>query len=364
MSRLGRCLSVRDFEREARRIMPRCVEGYVCGGTEDGASLDESVRALRSFQQISLVLVVALVGSSSDKVRLLVVTKDVWSLRAQFDIPTLKVRYTRVFGWYIEVGRSQVRRVPEGWRRKQTVATGERYTLPELEELADKIEHSEERHRARERELLGALMDQVKACGARLATLAGRLAAWDCAAALADGALSAGGALGVGAVLDVLVYVAAYFARLFLMTGHAKGDADANRRFFVEEQLVATPIAVALAVTGALLPLGGASEALRAGLDPSTVLPALPYLVLVGLCSQGTGIFGALVLLDKSENSYSVPVNRASSLLAGVVATLSLWVFGVGRSLDWSEAVGAGLVISAIGVLSIPALMKKKPKPA
>ncbi|MBO9354854.1 alpha-hydroxy-acid oxidizing protein [Bordetella petrii] len=49
MSRLDRCLSVRDFEREARRIMPRCVEGYVCGGTEDGASLDESTRALRAI---------------------------------------------------------------------------------------------------------------------------------------------------------------------------------------------------------------------------------------------------------------------------------------------------------------------------
>ncbi|MGE8686624.1 MAG: alpha-hydroxy acid oxidase [Achromobacter sp.] len=49
MSRFDRCLSVRDFEREARRIMPRCVEGYVCGGTEDGASLDESMRALRDI---------------------------------------------------------------------------------------------------------------------------------------------------------------------------------------------------------------------------------------------------------------------------------------------------------------------------
>jgi DNA mismatch repair protein MutS len=110
-------------------------------------------------------------------------------LRAEFDVPSLKVRYTRVFGWYIEVGRSQVRRVPESWRRKQTVATGERYTLPELEELADRIEHAEERHRARERELLAGLMEQVKAAGARLATLAGQLSAWDCAAALAEVAL-------------------------------------------------------------------------------------------------------------------------------------------------------------------------------
>jgi DNA mismatch repair protein MutS len=107
-------------------------------------------------------------------------------LRADFDLPSLKVRFTRVFGWYIEVGRSQVRRVPETWRRKQTVATGERYTLPELEELADKIEHAEERHRARERELLAALMDQVKAAGPRLARLAAQLSVWDCAAALAD----------------------------------------------------------------------------------------------------------------------------------------------------------------------------------
>jgi DNA mismatch repair protein MutS len=107
-------------------------------------------------------------------------------LRTEFDLPTLKVRYTRVFGWYIEVGRSHVRRVPESWRRKQTVATGERYTLPELEELADRIEHAEDRHRARERELCAALMEQVKASGARLAALAGRLSSWDCAAGLAE----------------------------------------------------------------------------------------------------------------------------------------------------------------------------------
>ncbi len=107
-------------------------------------------------------------------------------LRKDTDIPTLKVRFTRVFGWYIEVGRSHVRRVPEGWRRKQTVATGERYSLPELEELADKIEHAEERHRARERELLAELTLRVKEAGPRLAALAGKLSAWDCAAALAD----------------------------------------------------------------------------------------------------------------------------------------------------------------------------------
>ncbi|MBU4612129.1 alpha-hydroxy-acid oxidizing protein [Achromobacter sp. GG226] len=52
MSRLDRCLSIPDLEREARRILPRCVEGYVCGGTEDGASLAASTAA---FGQIGFL---------------------------------------------------------------------------------------------------------------------------------------------------------------------------------------------------------------------------------------------------------------------------------------------------------------------
>jgi DNA mismatch repair protein MutS len=107
-------------------------------------------------------------------------------LKAELDIPTLKVRYTRVFGWYVEVGRSHVARVPKSFRRKQTVASGERYTLPELDELAERIESADERHRERELALLRQLMDQVVEHGSRLATLAALVSRWDCAAALAE----------------------------------------------------------------------------------------------------------------------------------------------------------------------------------
>jgi DNA mismatch repair protein MutS len=107
-------------------------------------------------------------------------------LRSATDIATLKLRYTRVFGWYVEVGRSHARRVPDSWRRKQTVASGERYTLPELDELADKIEHAEERYRLRERELTAVLLAQVKAVNPRLSRLAALLAGWDVSAALAE----------------------------------------------------------------------------------------------------------------------------------------------------------------------------------
>ncbi|HEV8244253.1 MAG TPA: DNA mismatch repair protein MutS, partial [Polyangiaceae bacterium] len=107
-------------------------------------------------------------------------------LKQDTGVGTLKVRYTRVFGWYIEVSRGQAGRVPEHFRRKQTVATGERYTTDELDTLADRITHAEERHRERELELLRALIARVGKEDERIRALAARIARWDVAAALAD----------------------------------------------------------------------------------------------------------------------------------------------------------------------------------
>jgi DNA mismatch repair protein MutS len=70
-------------------------------------------------------------------------------MRESFGIPSLKIRYTRVFGWYMEVTRTHVDRAPSAWRRKQTVATGERFTCEELDTLADKLAHAEERFSGR-----------------------------------------------------------------------------------------------------------------------------------------------------------------------------------------------------------------------
>ncbi len=165
-------------------------------------------------------------------------------------------------------------------------------------------------------------------------------------------------ALTAVAMVDVAVYLFAYFVRLRFMSKLAKSDSiDVTRRYFVEEQLVSTPAAFAAL---SLLALFGPFDDIRRGFLELPFTPGAGWALLIGVLSQGTGIFGALVLLDKSENSFSVPVNRASSVLAGVVATFILWMLGWSRALDWREAVGAGLVISAILVLSLPSLVKKK----
>lgn len=107
-------------------------------------------------------------------------------LRAQLGISSLKLRYTRVFGWYAEVPRTQVARVPSEWRRKQTVASGERYTFERLDDLADKILHAEERHRERELELLEKLGELTARASNRVRLLGSRIARWDVAAGLAE----------------------------------------------------------------------------------------------------------------------------------------------------------------------------------
>jgi len=107
-------------------------------------------------------------------------------LRETSGIASLKMRYTRVFGWYLEVTRSHVDKAPSTWRRKQTIATGERFTCDELDELADKLAHAEERLASREAELFSGLVRELRQHAERLKAVAQRLATWDVASSLAE----------------------------------------------------------------------------------------------------------------------------------------------------------------------------------
>ena len=107
-------------------------------------------------------------------------------LREKTGASSLRVRYTRVFGYYIEVTKTHLAKVPPAWRRKQTVAGAERFTSDALDDLADKIEHAESRALEREASLFNALVAQVAAAAERIRKLARVLAGWDVAAALAD----------------------------------------------------------------------------------------------------------------------------------------------------------------------------------
>ncbi len=74
-------------------------------------------------------------------------------------IPTLKVNYNRVHGFYIEVSRSYTDKVPENYQRRQTLKASERYITPELKEFEDKVLSANEKALAREKALYDELFD-------------------------------------------------------------------------------------------------------------------------------------------------------------------------------------------------------------
>ena len=65
--------------------------------------------------------------------------------RERTGIGSLKIKYNRVFGYYLEVTRVHQAKVPADWQRKQTLVNAERYTTPELQEIEDKLLSAEER---------------------------------------------------------------------------------------------------------------------------------------------------------------------------------------------------------------------------
>ena len=101
-------------------------------------------------------------------------------------IASLKIRYNSVFGYYIEITRSNLPRVPADYQRKQTTANGERFVTPELKEVESRVLGAEERARQLEYELFGELRDDVLTSVRPLQETAHALATLDALASLAE----------------------------------------------------------------------------------------------------------------------------------------------------------------------------------
>lgn len=100
-------------------------------------------------------------------------------------IKNLKIKFNKVFGYYLEVTNSYKNLVPETWTRKQTLANAERYTTSELKELEDVILGAEDKLYALEYELFVELREKVASQVKRIKKTAKAVAALDVFASLA-----------------------------------------------------------------------------------------------------------------------------------------------------------------------------------
>jgi DNA mismatch repair protein MutS len=108
--------------------------------------------------------------------------------RSRTGIASLKVRFNRVFGYYIEVSRPNLPLVPAEYVRKQTIAGGERFVTPELKEYEDKVLRADERILEREAEIFEALRARVAAAAPRVQQTSRAAATLDVLAGLAEAA--------------------------------------------------------------------------------------------------------------------------------------------------------------------------------
>ena len=105
--------------------------------------------------------------------------------REKTGIKNLRVRYNKVFGYYLEVTNSYKDLVPDYYTRKQTLANAERYIIPELKELEDTILGAEDRLYALEYQIFSDVRDQIAKEVLRIQTAARIIAKLDAFASLA-----------------------------------------------------------------------------------------------------------------------------------------------------------------------------------
>jgi len=156
------------------------------------------------------------------------------------------------------------------------------------------------------------------------------------------------------ALLTVALYTGGYLLRIVVMTHVAKReDPTTGRGYFVEEKLVALPLSLVILVT--LASLGPGNDSFAASLAVlSAPGSAVFWMMLgVGITLCVVAICATVILLAPQENSYCVPLERSTSLVAGLLAS---WFLHLGFDMEAptaAEMFGALLLISAIVLLTV-----------
>jgi DNA mismatch repair protein MutS len=110
--------------------------------------------------------------------------------KARTGIANLKVQFNRVHGFYIEVTQGQIDKVPDDYRRRQTLKNAERFITPELKAFEDKALSAQERALAREKYLYEILLEQLQTHIQALTKLAQAMAALDALCTLTERAIT------------------------------------------------------------------------------------------------------------------------------------------------------------------------------
>jgi DNA mismatch repair protein MutS len=162
--------------RSLKRALDICLAPRLEPGSPEGAAVRDGcspvLDTFRSLERDRMKAIAALEGRE----------------RARTGLSHLKVGYTRVFGYFIEIQRRFAEKAPPEWTRRQTLAGAERFTSPELMELEGKLLTAGERRDELERRILSALRGRAAAASSGAKRLSGLMAGADALLSLAEAA--------------------------------------------------------------------------------------------------------------------------------------------------------------------------------
>ena len=160
--------------------------------------------------------------------------------------------------------------------------------------------------------------------------------------------------------ITIGLYTLGYFGRLAVMSKIAKTGAPQElQRYYVEEQLVATPVALLLLVGLSLVDIGVPGQAIHLAFVDIWTSSALLPLAGIALTLFVVSLLAISILLDPRENTFCVPLERSGSILAGIVAAFALAAFGQ-KPPSQTDVIGALLLVAAICVLAIGPRLRRK----
>ena len=255
-------------------------------------------------------------------------------------LPKLKVGYNQVFGYYLELPKSAAEKVPTHFIRKQTLVNAERYITPELKEYEDKALGAEDRIRARELQLFGAVRQQAEAAIGPLLACAAALALTDVCAGLAEVARLRGWCRPVVDDSLALELVAARhpvvedaLGRGTFVANNCRLDADGQRLGLITGPNMAgkstyirqIAVAVILAQAGAFVP----AESAR-----------------IGLCDRVFTRVGAGDELARGQSTFMVEMAETSAILHHATRRSLVILDEVGRGTSTFDGVSLAWAIT------------------